>query len=179
MATPASGQISFADLNTEILQATGSTQLNMNDAGVRCGFGATSQLSLSQLYKAWGCTITEGTYTDKFGTNYGYNNYLYTYGSTNDSSITSSTNLMAAAYGTLGGTTDVSWWAGPLGSGGPAAYQTGYRYNNLSRLAFGGTSVSFTTQDGQPGTVPDGASVSGSYFDGSGTTTVGMIFQGV
>ena len=54
MATPA-GQISFGDLSVEILQAGSTSHRDMNDAGVRLGYGSTAQLSISQLKKAWGC----------------------------------------------------------------------------------------------------------------------------
>jgi hypothetical protein len=71
MATP-TGQIAFSDLNTELLRAGSTAQLNMNTAGVRLGFGSTSQLSISELKKAWGATITCGSITNKFGTRSGY-----------------------------------------------------------------------------------------------------------
>ena len=59
-ATPKTGQISFADLNTGILQAGSTAQLNMNTAGVRMGYGSTAQLSMSDLRGCYG--VSASTY---------------------------------------------------------------------------------------------------------------------
>ena len=71
MATP-TGQIAFSDLNTELLRAGSTAQLNMNSAGQRLGYGGSSQVSISELKKSFGATVTCGTYTDKFGTTTGF-----------------------------------------------------------------------------------------------------------
>lgn len=170
MATP-SGQISFGDLSVEILQAGSTSQRSLNDAGVRLGYGATSQVSISQLKKAWGCTITEGSYSDKFGVQYGFDQYIYLFGSSNDTSITGSTVLMWAKYGSLGGSSGAGFWIN-----GSGTYETGFRATDVGRLAFGDTNITgFTASNGDGSSVPDAVEIAGTaYFDGTGTTTVGL-----
>lgn len=56
VATPKSGQIAFSDLNSGILQAGTTAQLDMNTAGARLGYGSTSQLSISNLRGCLGFT---------------------------------------------------------------------------------------------------------------------------
>lgn len=59
MPTPSS-QIGFSDLNVEILQQASTTQTDLNTSGVRLGYGSTGQVSISQLRKAYGATVTCG-----------------------------------------------------------------------------------------------------------------------
>lgn len=77
LATPKTGQIAFSDLNTGILNASSSAQLNMNDAAFRLGYSTTGQVSLSQLRGCTGGEFTIGfAYDSKLGLEYyGYSEY--------------------------------------------------------------------------------------------------------
>lgn len=169
MATP-TGQISFGDLNTEIMQAGSTTQRNMNDAGVRLGYGSTAQLSISQLKKAWAATVTEGTSSDKYGSYYGFQtspSVNPACGSIDDSSITASSTCFQTSYGTFGGSA-VTQWSG---------FESGYRATAIARWAIGGTNITgFTTVDAtDPSTYDYLASSASQYgLDGSGTVTIGL-----
>lgn len=171
MATP-TGQISFGDLNTEIMQAGSTTQRNMNDAGVRLGYGSTAQLSISQLKKAWAATVTEGTSSDKYGSYYGFQtspNPNPACGSIDDSTITSGGSyLFQTSYGTFGGST-VTQWDG---------LEAGFRATAITRWAIGGTNItgfSAVDDDGSPGSSDYLASSASAYgLDGSGTVTIGL-----
>lgn len=165
MATP-SGQISFADLSVEILQAGSTSQRSLNDAGVRLGYGATSQVSISQLKKAWGCTITEGSFSDKFGSQYGFDAFFYSYGSTNDSTITGTTSLVASK--SSGGGTSTQFW------GGSGVYETGFRATDVGRIAIAGVSYAFGASNNDGSGVPDEISISSGLYDGVGTSTLGI-----
>jgi hypothetical protein len=168
MATP-TGQISFGDLSVEILQAGSTSQRNMNDAAVRLGYGSTSQVSISNLKKAWGCTITEGQQTDKFGTQYGFDQYLFTYGSSDDTSITGSTVLQYAKF--ISGANTITGFFIP----GTPTYETGFRATDVGRLAYGGTNITgFASFNGDGSSTPDQVEIAAGYFDGSGTTTIGI-----
>lgn len=166
MTTP-TGQISFGDLNTEIMQAGSTAQRNMNDAGVRLGYGSTAQLSISQLKNAWAATVTEGTYTDKFGSSYGFLSGVST-GSIDDASITATSTCTDTYYGTFGAAT-YTFWSG---------FESGYRASAVSRWAIGGTNITgFTATDhnGSPEGLDQLSSNTSSYgLDGSGTVTVGL-----
>lgn len=86
MATPTTN-FGFSSLNTEILQRSSTTQIGLNDAAVRLGYGATSQVSLSALRRAYGATITSGSYTSKFISFTGYNPNLGPTGSIDDNIV--------------------------------------------------------------------------------------------
>jgi len=62
VATPLTGQIAFSDLNSGILQQGTTTQLNMNTAGARLGYGSTSQVSISNLRGCFGLTVSSFTF---------------------------------------------------------------------------------------------------------------------
>jgi len=158
MATP-TGQIAFSDLNGEILQATTSNQLNMNTAGVRLGYGSTSQLSISELKKAYGATITCGSYTDKFGTITGYNPSV-AIGSIDDGQYTPGYYVVSCSSGTFGGTN--SLYTDPA--------STGFLPSGINRIAASDSLRSVTGADDPSGQTQ----FDGSLFPGSGTATFGV-----
>lgn len=63
-ATPKTGAISFSQLNTGILNASGTAQLNMNTAAQRLGYSTTGQVSMSNLRGCTGGEFTIGQYYD-------------------------------------------------------------------------------------------------------------------
>jgi hypothetical protein len=73
MATPTTN-FGFSSLNTEIFQRTSTTAISLNDAGAMLGYGATSQVSLSDLRRAFGGVVTSDTLATKFYTFTGWDN---------------------------------------------------------------------------------------------------------
>jgi hypothetical protein len=70
MATP-TGQIALSDCNTEIMQRGATTQISIWEPGDRLSY--SGQRDMAALRKAWGATITDGTYNNgKFGIWYGW-----------------------------------------------------------------------------------------------------------
>jgi hypothetical protein len=66
MTTPVSGQISFSSLRSQIMQS-GSGQVRLRaDAGNRLGYGAATNVKMSDLYICWGATIASDGWQDKF-----------------------------------------------------------------------------------------------------------------
>lgn len=161
MATPATGAISFSDLNTEIMQVGSTTQRSMNSAAQRLGFGATSQVSMSDLRKAYGATVTCGVYADKFVTITGYDTN-YPIGSVDDSVIVGSQNLNGAATAFTGSTTNYAYWN---------AVETGYEATNVSRIA-----TADTLRTAEIGLSDTYTLIFSGYsgFPGSGTVTIGI-----
>lgn len=159
MATPASGEISFSDLRSEIMQSSsGAISIGgSGGAGERLGYGTTAQISMSDLRKAWGATITCGSYTDKFGTTSGYSTGLGI-GSLNDTTYTPGYTVDSIA----------------TGAGINYVYYneaTGFDViNNLNRFALGNSLR----------TISDQANVPPEYFrfDGSGLPSSGTIAVG-
>jgi hypothetical protein len=83
MTTP-TGQISLGDCNVEIMQRAFGTQIGIWEPGDRLSY--TGQRDMAALRKAWGATITDGTYNaGKFGFNYGWGVGLM--GAINDTTI--------------------------------------------------------------------------------------------
>jgi hypothetical protein len=64
IATPKTGAISFSQLNTGILNASSTAQLNMNTAAQRLGYSTTGQVSMSNLRGCTGGEFTIGQYYD-------------------------------------------------------------------------------------------------------------------
>jgi len=158
MATPATGAISFSDLNTEIMQVGSTTQRSMNSAAQRLGYGATSQVSMSDLRKAYGATVTCGVYADKFVVITGYDT-TYPIGSVDDSLIVGSQNLDGAA---TANSINYAYWN---------TLESGYEGTNVNRIA---TADTLRTTD-----IPNSDSntlifTGYSGFPGSGTVTIAI-----
>lgn len=161
MATPTTN-FGFSSLNTEILQRTSTTSISLNDAGVRLGYGATSQVSLSDLRRAYGATITSGQYTSKFLSFTGYNKDFGPTGSVDNMTINASSPLatLNSFFSATGGNT-------------LAAFTTGNPFfaNQLSRVA---TANTVRTRTGNLAD-PNFCDIGNSYtFPTSGTVTVGF-----
>lgn len=100
--TPVSGQISMSSLRSEIMQS-GSGQIRLRaDAGNRLGYGTSTNVKMSDFYRAWGATVTCSSSTTIYGTDYGYVNGDNGYngglgmGSIDDVTITPTLNCNAA-----------------------------------------------------------------------------------
>lgn len=82
MATP-TGQIALSDCNTEIMQRGAGNYIELTEPSNRLGY--SGQRDMAQLRKAWGVTVSDRTYTSKFGTQYGYSYGIF--GALNDYTI--------------------------------------------------------------------------------------------
>lgn len=87
--TPTSGQISMSTLRSEILQSTSGQVALRGGAGNRLGMGSGTNVKMSDMYRAYGATITSGSYTGKFGNQTGYTEALH--GSIDDPTVMSNT----------------------------------------------------------------------------------------
>jgi hypothetical protein len=164
MATPATGAISFADLNTQLLQAGSTAQVSMNSAAQRLGFGATSQVSISELRKAYGATVTCDFFSDfKFVSLWGYFAF-FPLGSVDNASIVSSQTLEIAGTAGDGGLNPVST------SFGFVNVASGYEGTNVNIVATANTS---RTIDSGPTTSTE-VYMTGYNFPSSGTVTIGI-----
>jgi hypothetical protein len=163
MATPASGEISFSDLRTEIMQS-GSGAISIGGsggAGERLGYGTSDQISMSDLRKAWGATITCGTYTDKFGTTNGYSaTFSPALGSMNSSTYTPGYGIDSIATGS-----GINYC---YYNEAPGGYDV---INNLNRFALGNSLRTISDQANVP---PEYFKWSGNAIPSSGTISVGF-----
>lgn len=161
MATPATGAISFADLSVEIMQASSTSQRSMTSASQRLGYGATDQVSMSDLRKAYGATVTIGSYSSKFFTLYGYDTVDYGGGATgsiDDNVITGTQTLQACAeYTTSSGNTLFQF----------NSIETGFEGTNVNRAAIADTTRTLGTSN------TDYRFVTYS-MPASGTVTIGL-----
>jgi hypothetical protein len=149
MATPASGAISMADMNTEITRAGSTASVSMST--LRTRYGGSGAISFSDLRKAEGFTITCGTYSDKFG---GFDGYypLTSVGSATPDEAGSGTywNIQFAANSYMSGLTTAPQGTGTSGtlsltsndSFGDTGFTTGFAGTDVTRIVIGGTSVS-------------------------------------
>lgn len=163
MATPTT-TLGFSNLNTEILQRTSTTQISLNDAGVRLGYGATSQVSLSDLRRAYGATITSGSYTDKFFSFTGYDRLPIGSGNTgaiDDDTINAASPLVKIAYfASFAGSNTIAYLD-----------QTSSPFlgSNIARVATANTLRTVRSTDANTIDIGQGWS-----FPSSGTVTIGL-----
>ncbi len=164
MATPTTN-FGFSSLNTEILQRTSTTAISLNDAAVRLGYGATSQVSLSDLRRAYGATITSVREENKFYTATGYNSGI-PIGSVDDDTISASSPVQTL-YGafTIFGSPNQSFIT--LGAD-PA---TPFQANQVIRAATANTVRTITAN-----TNNTEFQISSYVFPDSGTVTIGLKF---
>jgi hypothetical protein len=145
MPTPASGTISMNDMRTNINRATGSS-ISMSE--MRTRYGGSGAISFSDLYDTEGFQITVGSYTDKFGTQNGYNRFFYTYGSVNPEEsgglvqfaansfmVSLGSDVVGNVYISLTQTTDGGTPDGTL-------VTSGYKTTDLTRMVMANTSYS-------------------------------------
>lgn len=154
-ATPKTGQISFADLNTGILQASSTAQLSMNSAGFNLGYGSTAQLSMSNLRGCYGVTAT--TYLSP-GTK-----YVPPYYRTPEYTHSAAYDAFYIVQGIYGGNDSIGF----LYISG-----TGWDGSNLNRFAAVGSTKTYTA--GSP--AADGGSLSPNFVP---TTTTGSFAIGL
>lgn len=152
-ATPKTGQISFADLNTGILQASSTAQVDMNTAAQRIGFGATSQLSMSELRGCYGVATTWNVQpATKYAPSY-YYSPEYTHSPAYDAFY-----MVQDAYG---GSDSISF----LYLSG-----TGWDGTNLNRFAVAATLKTYTSGSAYGGTTTP------NWINGGNGTAVGLRF---
>ena len=158
MATTTGGQIDFGQMNNEIMQRGYTTQCPLTDPSDRLGYGGTRYVS--DLYKSWGATVFNGTYTSKFGTTTGYSVGLT--GSMDSTTYTPGYGIDAIASGF--GFNYVSYNEGP-----------GFDViNNLIRFAAGNVVRNISNRQNVP---PEYFNFDGAGMPGSGTTPVGFRWQ--
>lgn len=163
MATPATGAISFADLNSEIVRQSSTAQLSMNTAAQRLGYGATSQVSMSDLRKSYGATVTAGLFNGGGGDIYTGYDPGFGIGSVDYSTITGSMTLSAAVSLTLDSDlqySDIVF----------ANYITGYNGTDVNRVAIANDVK--TIDSAQANSV----SIIPYAFPSFGTFTIGIRF---
>ncbi len=164
MATP-TGQIALSDCNTEIMQRGAGTYCPITDPSDRLGYGG--QRDMAQLRKAWGATITDGSYTSKFGTQYGYSYGLF--GALNDYDISGGvfcngvfTELFVFGSGQCQITS-------ALGTFNPVGGWQGF---DVDRIAITNTNLGITNRQNYYFTFNS----IGSGLDGAGTNSLGIKF---
>jgi hypothetical protein len=163
MATPASGAISFSDLSSEIVRQTSTAQLSMNTAAQRLGYGSTSQVSMSDLRKCYGATVTAGLFNGGGGDIYTGYDPGFGIGSVDYATITGSMTLYGATSYTLNGVlqySDVIF----------LNYITGYNGTDVNRVAIANDTK--TIDSAQANSV----SIIPYEFPSSGTFTIGIRF---
>lgn len=172
MATPKTGSISFSQLNSEIMRTSTTTQRSLNEAAQRLGYGATSQVSMSDLRGCAGMTITCGsTYVPatKYVPGYNIDGYT-TYTSPVTGSIPNYDWMVVSdcEVRELADTDDVTTGL-VITSGGGGEPVDGYRASQLARLAIANTLYSHSAVGNTAATV--------SYdMPTSGTRTLGLKF---
>jgi hypothetical protein len=162
MATPTTN-FGFSSLNTEILQRTSTTSIGLNDAAVRLGYGATSQVSLSDLRRAYGATVTCGSFSSKFLSLTGYSSAFGPTGSIDDNviNVSSPNATLNGVYSIVGGNTlaSLETTASPfLGS-------------QCQRFATVNTQRTITGNTAEANFIDIGTSYT---FPSSGTVTIGL-----
>lgn len=164
MATPATGAISFSDLRGEIMQS-GSGAISLNTAAARLGFGSTSQVSISELRKCYGATITAGTQNvSGKGFDFTFDGYIVSTIGSIDNDVLTSGQVLEAAYtfydfGVLQAT--VLEFSFPSTSG--------FESTNVNRVATANTTRTISS------TSSDEVFLATSYvFPSSGTVTIGI-----
>lgn len=158
MATTTGGQIDFGQMNNEIMQRAYGTQCPLTDPSDRLGY--VGQRNTSDLYKSWGATVFNGTYTSKFGTTTGYSAGLT--GSMDSTTYTPGYGVTSIASGF--GVNYVYYNEGP-----------GFDvFNNLIRFAAGNSNRGISNRQNVP---PEYFNFDGGGMPGGGTTPVGFRWQ--
>jgi hypothetical protein len=144
VATPKTGQIAFSDLSDGILQQGTTSQLNMNTAGVRMGFGSTSQLSISELR---GCVGLSTSFTLQPATKFVPQHYAafpnLTYNSAGDFIYSVGENpFNPAPPGGTDGTDYITLYASGFNPPGP-----GWQGGSVNRAASEGSTKTITGAD--------------------------------
>lgn len=136
MATPSTGAISFGDLSVEILQASSTSQRSITSASERLGYSTTATISMSDLRKAYGATITCGQYSSKFVSLTGYSAAIGGGFGSMDANTVQGTRKISDAIKNILVTNGINYIA-LVDTGTPA--ETGFDGNNTSRVATSNT----------------------------------------
>ena len=145
MTTPASGPISFDDLNTEVLRKTSGSTVSLNDGAKVIGYGATDTVSMADMRKVYGVKVNMGAvnYTDGKTYNDTWNGFDVSLGigslSTTGTVTGSETFISATTYFNFG-----------YASGTTVVFSnavSGYRGDELNRVAISNSSLTLSTGD--------------------------------
>jgi hypothetical protein len=162
MATPKTGAISMNDMRSEINRAP-SSSISMSE--MRTRYGGSGAISFSDLRGAEGFTISIGTYTDKYGTIYGYYPATSTGGAFPDELDSGSIwHIRFAANSYMSGLTSYNTLSLVSNeSYGDSGFTSGFAGTDVTRIVLANTSYSVS------GSGPNFTTFSGYSWPTSGT----------